>query len=61
MNKFNRPLIDTSRWLRRDDDRRRTMKLAGDHELLLVAAGEGPGGRIYISRTHVELVDGPTR
>src|SRR6185437_5132863 len=47
--------VQTARWILGDDQLRRTIELAREHELLLIAARQGPRGGAGCPAPHIEF------
>src|SRR5262245_26544449 len=57
MDELDRPDVQTACRLCRDEHLRVARHLACDHDLLLVAAGEGRGGRLRIAAANIEFLE----
>ena len=59
VDELDRADVEAARRLRGDQHRRVAVDLAGEHDLLLVAAGERAGARRRAAAAHVELLEQP--
>ena len=61
VHELDRPDVEAPRRLAGDEHPRVALDLAGDHDLLLVSAGEGRGERRRAAAAHVELLQQAAR